>query len=209
MSRIPFPVTHDAMVANLTAIMERATNDQFDEGVAWYGVAQSAVVDMAARYNVTGMVSAGVIAALSPRTMWSVNVAAAEHMLATDGEHYPGAMASNETRALRVMRGADPLKAWSPRTAPKIRSFYRNLIGDMDAVTVDVWASAAALCPAVAPEDVARVLARVGAYEAVSGAYRTLAGAYGVTPAIAQAVVWVVYRHEGYVSRMNERMGRA
>lgn len=195
--RIPFPVTHGDMVTNLSAVLQSATDDQLSEGMLWYPSAFDTVADMAARHDVTHSVAAGVVAALSPRTFWSVNVAAADYMLATNGEHYESTLWANHNRALNVMRGADPLTAWSDR-APKIRSFYRNLCGDTSAVTVDVWAALAAL---TAQNDPARVLPRVGAYEAVSGAYRALAGTVGVDPCTAQAQVWVTIRHAAYAER--------
>lgn len=203
--RIAFPLTEAQMVTNLTTVLDRATDNDLAEGMVWYPAAIDECNRIAAVADCSPTMVAGVIAALSPRTFWSVNVAAAEHMLTTNGEHYESTMWTNHGRALDVMRGADPLATWSERTAPKIRSFYRNLCGDLSAVTVDVWASLAAL---TAQNDPALVIRRVGGYEAVSGAYSALAGARGLDAATLQAQIWCVIRRETYTTRMDERMGR-
>lgn len=200
--RIPFPLTESAMVSNLTDVLSRATDSDLASGLSWYPSAFDACATMAEIHHVSHETVAGIVAAYSPRTFWSVNLDYASQLLAF-GEHPEGSLWSNHNRALAVLRGADPLTEWSERTAPKIRSFYRNLCGDLDAVTVDVWASLAALTDA---NDPARVIRRVGGYQAVSGAYSALAGACGLEPATVQAQVWTVIRRETYATRMVERM---
>lgn len=60
--------------------------------------------------------------------------------------------------------------------APKVRAFYRNLMGDLDHVTVDVWA------------------ARAAGVDPANFRYRRAAQLSGVAPAELQSVVWVNQR---------------
>jgi hypothetical protein len=203
-TRKAFPVDHDTMVDNLLAILGRATDAELAAGAAWYPSATAECRRMADKYDVEFETVCAIVAAYSPRTFWSVNLDYAETLLAT-GEHPDGSLWMNHNRAVGILRGDDPMLAWSEITAPKIRSFYRNLCGDLSAVTVDVWASLAALG---AENDPALVIRRVGGYQAVTEAYRTLAGTLGTDPATVQAQAWVVIRREGLADRMAERMGR-
>jgi hypothetical protein len=70
-----------------------------------------------------------------------------------------------------------------------VNAFARNIAGDLDAVTIDMWAFAAA-CGDLAD----KYLARAGSYETVANAYRIAAKRFGIKPAQMQAIVWVAIR---------------
>lgn len=152
------------------------------EGLAWYATAHAAAVDLAVRYGTTDRVAAGVIAALSPRLQWSVNLQAAARALA--GED-PGTLRRSAEQASRIIAGEDPL---SVLQGPKVRAFYRAIMGDPDAVTLDVWAMRAALGaePPAKPSPALRAR--------MERAYRRAAAAVGVPPRDFQAAVWAIAR---------------
>jgi len=69
-----------------------------------------------------------------------------------------------------------------------VRAFYAAIMGDENAVTVDVWAARAAEGER---NDVAPKGARI---VAIIDAYRTAAAILGVSPRECQAAVWVYTR---------------
>jgi hypothetical protein len=74
-------------------------------------------------------------------------------------------------------------------TGPKVSRFYRNMLGDGDAVTVDVWACR------IAYDDPRRDIAPNEAQVAVlERAYRLAASWCGLRPRELQASTWIAYR---------------
>lgn len=193
-------------VANVLGLFDRATAADIEAGASWYGAdATSLVSDLARLGNVTREHAAAVLSHLSPRTTWARNVAGATAMLAAHAAgadtfaagRAAGCLGANVARAARALVSEDPIGTFG-RTAPKTRSFALNLLGDRDAVTVDVWALRAALDPSWARGDAGeleKVLGRVGVYGAVADVYRAAAAARGVTAQTMQATVWVVIRN--------------
>jgi hypothetical protein len=93
----------------------------------------------------------------------------------------------------QIDKAVDCLGADDPLTilnGPKERAFYRNIIGDADAVTVDVW--------------MARVATRgaIGAsippplYRSIERAIVRAARKHHTTPRDFQAAVWIAARDE-------------
>jgi len=182
--------------ANLLRAWNSANDEQLLAGLAWYDDAHDFAADLARATDTDLVVVAAVIAALSPQTRWQANKDAAVELL-KNGTRYPGMLVSNYERAKRVIN-AGPMGALAAlqtrgdESAPKIAAFARNILGDTDRVTIDVWASRAALISArhkdINPE---KILSRVGMYEAIAEQYRWLANKVDVTAPQAQAVVWV------------------
>jgi hypothetical protein len=168
-------------------IFGQATASDLETGARWYGEGEGIVDDLARQGGITREASAAVIAHLSPRTSWGRNVAGAYGLVLND--HAPRCIGSNVKRARRALRWAQPLATLN---GPKTRAFASNLLGDRDAVTIDVWAARAALGPAC--EDPEKVLARAGVYDALQHAYRLAGLRAGVDPVTMQATVWVVTR---------------
>lgn len=210
--RKELPITPEEMVANISAVFENATDAQFDDGMAWYGNANAVACKIAADNDVSVEIAAGVISALSPRTHWSVNVAAAEYVISTNGL-YPESQSilhTNHVRALNILRGTHTPDDWQ---GPKIKAFYANILGDKNAVTIDTWAMVAAFN--VSADDGSEefgmlqvYVKRSGVYDMVADAYRIAARNYGIAPCEMQAIVWVAVRNAGMTDRMNTRLGR-
>lgn len=160
-------------------------------GVDWYADAQRAIMAMAATHGRTVETVAGVVAALSPRTAWSQNLAAADRILA-DREARVGT-GGNRRKARAIVDGADPMAVLvnnGSSTGHKVRAFYMNLIGHHDHVTVDVWAWRAA----TGGDERIKRLDSAAWYGAVARAYARAAAARGLAPAVFQAVVWCEVR---------------
>jgi hypothetical protein len=183
----------------LLRVWDTADEDTRAYGAQWYGAAHARVAELAERYSFTTAQAAGVIAALSPRVRWDENVADADYLLSVlederDGLPVPDMVArrqsmraflDNVETACKVAGSDDPLAVLR---GPKQRAFYRNIMGDADGVTVDVWATRAATRGALNhPRN-------AGEYATIAAAYRRAARAVGVTPRDFQAAAWVAVR---------------
>ncbi len=166
---------------------EMASASVRDAGASWYAEGQKLVEELAAEHDLSDETVAAVIAHLSPRTRWERNVSGARSLLATNKA--PGCLGANVARALAAVRSADPL---ATLRGPKTARFALNLLGDTEAVTVDVWAARVALGDR---GDVEQILDRVGMYLAIEHAYRLAARRVGVDPSTMQATTWIVARN--------------
>jgi hypothetical protein len=174
-------------VDNILSTWDRTTAAQREAGATWYGEAREAAAVLAGQSRRPLDVVAAVIAHLSPRTTWSRNLAGAASLLLTGTA--PGCIGANVARAQAAIDAADPL---STINGPKTRAFAANILGDTDAVTVDVWALRIATGTHTVDE---KILSRKGGYAAVAAAYREAADLVGVSPATMQAATWIVARN--------------
>lgn len=179
----------------IVALYRGASPATLDVGRAWYRATSARVLSYvvsASGFRLTRERAAAIVALLSPRKTWRDNIRQALRTAEAlaDGRD-PGAGRGVFSRVRPLLRAAcradvDPATLF-PVTAPKTSAFFRNLSGDLDPVTVDVWAARAA---GVAPE----ALANVGVYADVADAYRRAAGIVGDAPASVQAVTWCAVR---------------
>ena len=164
--------------------MERATPADMESGASWYADAREIAVTVAERMSVSVETGAAIIAALSPRMPWTRNVTLALDMADGKPVRALGQSVRAAERAVSLYRdGLDPLEALG---GPKTNAFARNIAGDMDAVTVDVWMCRAAGLDSDAPT--------VVQYREISAATAVLAREYGMSPAAAQACIWTAVR---------------
>jgi hypothetical protein len=181
---------HAAMVARILRCWEAATAADLADGLGWYARANDLAAALSAGAPISRAQAAGVIAALSPRNTWDSNVNGATAMVAAhaalEAEPTVAGTTDNRDKAWAILNHAgDPLDILG---GPKVRSFYANIMGDLDAVTVDVWAARAA-------EGFDNPNAPTGnRYERIAAAYREAASAVGVAPRDMQAAVWVYIR---------------
>ncbi len=181
------------------AVWDGAAPEARAYGAEWYGAAYARAADLGARYGFTTAQAAGVIAAASPRTKWNENLADAELILAWAEDARDGlpvadlidlasrchALGQFVRKAAEVVALDDPLTGLH---GPKQRAFYRNIMGDADGVTVDVWATRAATYGKL---DGPRSRKQ---YADIAAAYVRAARCVGTTPRDLQAAVWVAYR---------------
>lgn len=196
------PDPHDP-AAMLAAIHAGADGDTRRAGREWYPAQWRRCQRLARRHGTTARRVAAVLAACSPRVTlknsWSLtedaflpaqsrrtaagalpSVSLARGRWAGPGG---GHFSHVRDKVSRLLKGERPLAVLR---GPKCTAFYRNLTGDPDAVTIDVWA-ARAVGLARAPESPA-------AYERVAEHYREAARRVGETPRDLQAIVWVALR---------------
>jgi hypothetical protein len=175
----------DTVVANILAVFDRATPANIEAGAAWYPTQGQTVIDYAHSFGYSVDTVAAVVAHLSPRTPWDRNITQAAVVLA-HGETV-GVLGMNLRNAQKAMASDAPLDTLKGN---KVKAFAANLLGDTEAVTVDVWAIRVALGHGDGTE-----VSKVGVYDAIASAYREAARLRGVEPSTMQAVTWVVARN--------------
>lgn len=175
---------HTAMVRRIVAVWRGATAADLAAGLDWYAEAHATAAALAAGTGtVTTAEAAGVIAALSPRAQWRVNVAWATRMVnayATGGDMPAVSTTNNRATAWAILAGTLD----GPRGI-KTAAFMRAIMGDVSAVVVDVWAArAAGIGHNFGPAE----------YRRIAAAYTEAADRLGVAPRDLQAAVWVAVR---------------
>lgn len=172
------------MADNITRVARSATMEQRAQGLLWYREAYDVADTMARMYNISRESAAGIIAALSPRCRWSVNIARA-HRLCSTGDC--GGLGRSRDAALLILRGADPYDVMG---GPKTRAFCYAIdtAGAAGGIAViDTWAVRAATRGKY--DEVSR-----GRYTDVAQAYAIAARRLGLTVHQTQAIAWVVER---------------
>lgn len=181
-----FGTTTRKAVANVIRHWEAASAQDKAAGLLWYLEAGQYAQDMADAFGISRAHAAVAIAHLSPRTNWQANKAAAYALVRGKHGKPAGIIGSNWSRAEASLESPNPIATLRGK---KTHAFALNILGDEDAVTIDVWAMRVALGEANETG-----LARVGAYEALEHVYRLAAKRVGVSPAVMQATTWIVAR---------------
>ena len=195
-------------------------------GTEWYDNANKYIQSLADKTGRTMEQVAGVVSAFSPRTAWDpANLTQATHFLlnydpknpdALD-DNWPG-LAENLKRAKRIAdtKGdyASVYKALqgAGEDAPKITSFYKNMLGDEDAVTMDTWMARAIFGHGQDMFDgdtSQQVLGWAGAYDHMSNAVRRAAKDLGISPRALQAIVWTQVNPQADYSEMTPERSQA
>jgi hypothetical protein len=167
-----------------------ASQEQREQGESWYETARTTAKDLAREFGVSYRCAAGVIAVLSPRQRWPQNKLDARAILSASSQGSRiipkcSAYGVNARKAWCIANGESPVKVLG---GPKVNAFYRNICGDYNGVTVDVWAARVA-------EPYNRSFhGRDKDYKVIADAYTNVALELGTWPAFVQAVCWVTVR---------------
>ncbi len=146
----------------------------------WYLRAADQVDDIAADAGLPFDTVAGIMAALSPRITWKLNVRRTDE-LALTGDC--GGLSAMKRTAQSILSGTEPSKAIK---GPKTSAFYRAISGDPDAAVIDVWMMRALGWP--------KDSLTLGEYRSCARALTKAARIYGSTVASFQAEVWTAVR---------------
>lgn len=173
----------------LLSLFDGANDDQMAYGLDWYSAAHTFCVGLAERYGVSVDQAAGIVAALSPRVEWGLNMRLADELVRTGACK---GLSGNVRKAQRILAGEAPLSVLGGN---KVRSFYDNIARPDTSATVTIDRHAIDALLGTVGDDVSRkVLERVGVYEQASGIYRRAAALRSVPAHVMQAVCWVVWR---------------
>lgn len=191
----------------LAGVVESAMPPEWEAGLSWYEREGEWVRSLAHVYETTPEQVAAITGILSAQAAWDttgtihpnqhtnkVTVVTVLDLLCDDPEGLATASiyATQRQRHKCRMVYEDPAFRLTPELGPKVFPFACNLTGDWQQVTIDQFAWGATIgwfgpmrrLPQITPRR--RTLAEA--------AYLWLAERLAVTPAQAQALVWVVYR---------------
>ncbi len=180
MSKAYSSATERALVAHY----RDADEDTEQLGREWYKAARKVARDIARTNDVTLSQAAGVLAAVSPRMRWHSNIDIARTLC--EGKAVQGVFGNNLRKAERILAGERPLDVLG---GDKVRAFYRAIMGDAQAVVLDVWMMRAA--------GWTKATLTSKEYESLAAALLAAASREGVDPANFQAVVWTHVRGGG------------
>ena len=159
------------------------TQAEWIDGMEWYQLAHGLAQRWSQKHKLPFDYVAGIIAALSPRIQWEVNLADAKSILEDGEQASTAAFGPNVVKALWILDGTDPESELGGR---KVRSFYRNISDpyvSLD-VTLDGWmASILGHNP--------KFLERKGTYDAISEGFRIVAERHCILPHQLQAALWI------------------
>jgi len=169
-------------------IQEYGSDEAIAEGKAWYPNAWKECQRIGKENNLTPERVAAIVSITSPRARWSVNISAAE-MIAADAsvpefkrrKNY-GILSSNAAKA--IIASEDRYYSRLV-TGPKVTSFYLNLLGHTEPVTVD---SLMSKCAGYGSDVTNKIR------NEVTNACHSIADVFDITPRDAQAAVWIAFR---------------
>ncbi len=181
------------MVRNLRVLYARSTAEDKTYGRQWYPAAFRLCSEWSTDYDTPLATVAGVVAAVSVQCEWSRNLVIAQDILADRPISIGGAIQSCIIKARHILADrAEVVEDDGKRyfkSAPKVRSFHRNLQGLHDAVTVDTHAVQAAL---------GDVEATIGlkdkTYQVFASAYLRAAVECHTAPDTFQAIIWHTWK---------------
>ena len=182
------------VISNITSVFEyvmrTATDTDIVSAINWYPLANSFCATWAESFDLSIAQMAGVTAALSPQLRWDKNKAQAIEVVARLQNNKPlnGLMAYpvNLAKAQRIFSGENPLDVLG---GMKVRSFYRNIMLDEAAVTVDRHAASIALYGLDTAKS-GKVAVTDKLYKLLAKAYTDVASVYNVAPYVVQSVTW-------------------
>lgn len=123
----------ETIARNALIVAKSADSETIAAGLGWYRLARRECRTIAKEHGITVRAAAGIVSALSPRTEWFENLRRAR-IVAETGE--PIGMNPHGTRAAAIANGSKPLQTLG---GFKTRSFYRNILGDYEPATIDIW----------------------------------------------------------------------
>ena len=165
-------------------IVKSAKASQIEQATQWYADAEAVAHEIVDIYksrnmNVSLEQAASIVSAFSPRQRWSTNVRQALRF--AHGDDTMRCLPNNLKMAQRALEiGFDALNG------KKTNSFARNIAGDENAITIDIWMMRSAGLTKDSPNKTD--------YTQLSNAIEKIAMETAMTPRTIQALIWVVYR---------------
>lgn len=183
----PEPGAQEYYVRNIMSVWHLASDDQVQEGRAWYRTAHETAA-MLADGDVE--VGAGLLAALSPQTAWWLNVELACEAFESGNatRHVSDACG----KANKILAGVSPESVLPMQR--KTGHFYRCILDPSDPVAVCIDRHAYDIAVGIPLGDWNRGLSAKGRYALLAACYWEAAQRLGELPSVVQAACWVTWR---------------
>lgn len=165
-------------------IVKSAKPSQIEQASKWYLEAEEIAREIVDIYKSRNMdvsleQAASIVSAFSPRQRWSVNVR--QSLRFAHGDEDMRTLPNNLKMAKNALE-----KGFDALNGKKTNSFARNIAGDENAVTIDVWMMRSA--------GIAKDSPSKKDYAALTEAINIVALENALTPRTTQALIWIVYR---------------
>lgn len=190
----------DTLIDRIDNIYNLANRSEHSRGLAWYYVANEFAADLAKKYGLSLVVTAGIIAALSPENKWSQNTIDAEQLIVLGDKFTASTYSRNSDKALAFLHNdLDPVehyigdKKYSWRKAAR---FFENIISpeEITGVTIDRHSGRVAHGYNLSGDEALPYFSTPKKYETTAKAYFSLADDIGILPQELQAITWLAYR---------------
>ncbi len=179
------------MNANIVAVYNKATAEELVSGAEWYSAAHTFCRGLSDRYDVDIDTAAAVVAVLSPRLSWALNLRYADQYLRTGD---CPTFFSVKHKLARLVEGVALDEVLSARHGQKVRSFYDNIARPQTSTAVTVDRHAFDIVTGSRHDADRRALERRGVYDATAEEYRSTALALNLRPHQLQATTWLTWK---------------
>jgi hypothetical protein len=180
-------------INNIRRVLSAATQEEMNQGLAWYRDARIFCRRMAKTYDISLDVAIGVLSALSPRNKWENNLRDAENVMKAckaglgPSDVTVTTFTFNKEKAFRIIRENAPILS---KTSNKTASFFDNIRNPQsNELTVDIHAFS--IFMGFRAENGTLTDTH---YEAIADAYRRVAKREGYRPYEVQAITWVAWK---------------
>jgi len=182
-------------MSNYEKLFEYAKKmELLEDGRLWYHKAKHEIDTISAISGIDRQTIAAIIAVLSPRTEWEHNLDAAYQLIVNKNKQFYRGFKTNLRKALKILKTKNlELKGY------KVNCFYKNLLGNLDEITIDSHMIAAYYFPHDKMDDMKQIIkwhfAKVERQEKFRQEIKRLAEKYGYKPAEMQAIIWLAWKH--------------
>lgn len=172
-------------------IFASADNEEMRQGLAWYETAHRQALTLS---EITGKpveTCAGVIAVLSPRVEWNLNVRAAKAILmhGSRARHVPG-YGANRRKAFAVLKGD-----YEVIRGPKVGEFWKSILNPTHSEPViDSQMIAAYWNGKIDKEGITWVAGNKGKLEEIKQSVKEIASEHGLNVGQVQAIIWLTFK---------------
>lgn len=179
--------------SNILHYYNLAGKEEINAGLSWYKTANEICQEIGKFYHEPVEHVAGIMAALSPRVKWKVNIRFTGyffHIVKNGKERINLGFSKNSLRAYNMY----DTKSFVPTTI-KTYDFYKSILGDSDSAVVDIWAMRVAL-----NQPKFQKTFKPDHYKIVQRAYIDAAKHTDLLPSELQAITWTVIRNNRNIS---------
>ncbi len=172
-------------------IIEQADTEETRNGLTWYDRAHAKVHSIAIQNNIEPARVAGIIAVLSPKVEWHLNLKAAENIIKNKSKARGiSGFNCNVKKALKVLHGD-----LNVIQGPKVEPFFRTLLNPLhNEPVIDSHMVAAFYTERTLQTKDIQKIAGTRRRNKLIGAVETLAKENNWSVAQTQAVIWVTYK---------------
>jgi hypothetical protein len=176
---------------NLCNLYHNAPPNIKQEGLLWYQSARTYYSQLARKLHIKPSKVLGVVAALSPFVSWPTQLRHTEKFIVDEMEkagsgRFPG-FGANLRTARSILGGTSVLQALK---GPKVRAFYKNLIGRKKPITLDRHAISAAIGRKIGQRD----KHTKSQLKLIKEAYESASSHAGIGNCDFQAVIWATWK---------------